>query len=492
MSLVGDVIVRARNIANDPCQTLGQPVAPTAVASATAGIFSGTIYGFITWLTSWGETTPSSEVGPIAAGTNKAIDLSAMVPPYAAVGARFYFGAASGQEQQYVSFTPGVTATVGRVTDTPLSGAAPYKSSAYLPDTDGDLVSCYEIYRWINDGLTTLGRLAEGILDQTGVAMPAGNAEVVIPGWWLSIKYTWHNGWLVLPEQQSYTWLQSPVQGIPGISTLWRNGAQQVMGTWPQPNTAPAVTALSAAMSATDVNAQLVPTSGSEFTGTDGVMAFNSSTLTSATGGFLPNMAGLTITVQNAGGMGQPLITTIVQVVSPNQLTLGIVANASVSGVAFQISPSSGAPNFTAPGMCQIESEIMSYSQSSDNELTGIVRGYSGTIAVAHPIGAPVSQLIFRLLGRRMPVPVIPGQSANVLDVPQGWVDTFMLYLLSQFKATEQNTAEAKSLMDDFKQAAVLLRDNQIPLESRQVGGLYPLGGAAQTLAEVMDSVIVE
>ena len=49
----------------------------------------------------------------------------------------------------------------------------------------------------------------------------------------------------------------------------------------------------------------------------------------------------------------------------------------------------------------------------------------------------------------------------------------------------------AGKLMQQFEAKAIELRDDQIPLESKQIGGLYPLGGAAQTLAEVQDFVIV-
>lgn len=486
---VGDLIVRSRNIANDPCQTLGQPVAPTGAASGV-GIFNGTVYGYITYLTAWGETVSSTEIGPVST-TNQGIALSAMVPPYAAVGARFYWGYASGAEQQFITFTPGVTATVGLTGATILSGAAPYKSSAYLPDTDGDLVSASEIYRWINAGLVALGRLAGGILDQTGVAMPAGNAEVIIPGYWLSIKYTWHNGWLVIPENQSYTWLQSPVSGIPGISTLWRNGAQQVMGTWPQPSVAPASAQLSLAMGATDNVANVNSTSN--FGNPDGVMLLASPILSSAIGGFDSGMAGLAITVQGAGLAGAPLVTTVANFISQNQVTLTLPALTAVSGATFAITGTAGAgaSGFTAPGMCQIDGEIMSFSQVTDTQITGIIRGYSGTIPAAHAPGANVVQLIFRLLGRRMPVPVVLGQSANILDMPQGWDQVVDLYIRSNFKATEQDEDAAAKLMQQFEAKAIELRDDQIPLESKQIGGLYPLGGAAQTLAEIQDTVIV-
>jgi hypothetical protein len=484
---VGDLIVRSRNAANDPCQTLSQPIAPDAVADVGAGIFNGSVYGFITYLTSWGETIPSTEIGPIAC-INNGIDLSDMVPPYAAVSARFYWGYGAGQEQQFITFAPGVTATVGLTGATVLSGVAPYKSSAYLPDTDGDIVSASDIYRWINAGLVKLGRLAGGILDQTGVAMPAGNAEVAIPGWWLRFISVWHNGWLTLPEQQNYTWLQSPVTGIPGIVTLWKNGAQQIVGTWPQPSTPPASTFLVLPMGASDTVCTVQNTS--DFHGTDGAMANGNATLYSPTGGFSGNMVGLSITVQGAGPGSASLATTISAFVDANTLTLANAAATTVLASVFDIT-GSGSSGFTAPGMCQIDNEIMSYSSVSNNQLTGLVRGYSGTIPAAHAANATVDQLILRILGRRMPVLVAVGQSANTLDMPQGWDEVMDYYLASKFKETEQNTQEAATFMQQFEAKAIELRDDQIPMESKQIGGLWPLGGAAETLADVQDTVIL-
>lgn len=489
MSTVGDLIVRSRNTANDPCQTLGTPIAPDGAASGV-GIFTGTVFGFITYLTQWGETTPSTEIGPITTSA-QGIELADMVPPYAATSARFYWAYASGQEQQFITFTPGATATVGLTGAVVLSGSAPYKSSAYLPDTDGDIVSAFDIYRWINAGLVKLGRLAGGILDQTGVAMPAGNAEVVIPGWWLRFTAVWHNGWLTLPEQQNYTWLQAPVTGIPGIVTLWRNGAEQVVGAWPQPSTVPAITLLTSPMGATDNVATVQNTA--DFHGTDGAMSNSdpNANLISAIGGFASSMVGLNITVQGAGAGGNPLITTVAAYVSQNQIQLALAASTTVAGAVFDIT-GSGSPGFTAPGMCQIDGEIMSYSTVSNNQLGGLVRGYSGTIPAAHAVNAEVSQLILRILGRRMPVAVAVGQSANTLDMPQGWDEVMDYYLASKFKETEQNVQEAAELMQQFEAKAIELRDDQIPMESKQVGGLWPLGGAAETLADVMDTVIVE
>jgi hypothetical protein len=485
---VGDVITRVRSVANDPCQTLGQPVAPNLAISAIAGIFNGHVFGAITYLNTWGETVSSTEVD-LAALANQALDLSAMVPPYGATQGRFYFGYASGQEQQFVSFVPGVAATVGIATDVPLSGVPPYKSSAFLPDTDGDLVDASALYRWINAGLVQLGRLAGGILDQTGVAMAAGSAEVEIPGWWLNIKYVWHNGWQLIVEQQSYTWLQSPVGGIPGIVTLWKNAAKQVFGTWPQPSTSPALTLLTSAMGVKDNVANVQNTA--DFHGTDGAIATGSQILNSPNGGFSASMVGLNITTIGAGPAGGNLITTVQSFISANQIQTTAAAATTVVGAVFDIT-GSGAPGFTAPGMCQIDSEIMSYSQASATQLTGLVRGYSGTIPAAHAQNATVSQLIFRLLGRRMPVQVAVGQSANTLDLPQGWDTVLDYYLLSYFKRTEQDDDAADKLAAKFEAKAIELRDDQIPLENKQIGALWPIGGAAESLAEIQDSVIVQ
>lgn len=425
MPTVGDLIVRARNAANDPCQTLQAPVGPASVNAFGAGIFNGTVYFVLTYLTQWGETTPTPEES--IACTNQGISLNGLTtPPVAALFMRMYFGYSSGAEQQYIQFAAvGGNLIVGLTASNPLvlTGVAPYKASSYLPDSDGDIVSASDIYRWINAGLVALGRRAGGILDQTGVAMPAGNAEVQIPGWWLRFLAVWHNGWLTLPEQQNYTWLQSPVTGIPGIVTLWRNGAAQVVGTWPQPSTPPAITILTANMGATDNVATVQNTA--DFHGTDGAISSTdpNANLTSNIGGFAGAMVGLAITVQGAGPAGGPLTTTVAQFVSPNQIQLVTRASTTVSGAVFDITNANSTLGFTAPGMCQIDNEIMSYSIVSLTQLTGLIRGYSGTIPSAHSSGALVTQLILRLLGRRMPVPVAVGQSANILDIPQGWED---------------------------------------------------------------------
>lgn len=486
MALVGELIVRARNAASDPCFAMQQPFAPS-LSTAGAGTLTGTLYGMLTWLNQFGETIASNEMSIAGLSSNR-VEIGLVEVPLAATSGRFYYSMVSGREEQYVVVNVTGLNYIGAVGQTALVGVPPYKPSAFLPDSDGDQISAFEIYRWINAGLTKLGRLAGGILDQTGVAMPANNAEVPIPGFWLRFIAVWHNGWLTLPEQQNYTWLQAPVSGIPGIVTLWKCSAEQVVGTWPQPATPPAATFLTLPMGPTDTVATVENTA--DFHGTDGVMLLNGTNLYSPTGGFSGNLVGLNITVAGAGPGATDLTTTVAAFVDQNDLTLANPAATAVAAAVFDIT-GSGSPAFTAPGMCQIDNEIMSYSGVSDYQLTGLVRGYGGTIATSHAPNAPVLQLILRILGRRMPVPLVVGQSANTIDMPQGWDEAMDYYLASKYAQTNNQAAEALSLMQEFEAKAIELRDDQIPSESKQVGGLWPLGGAAETLADVMDTVII-
>lgn len=403
MPLIGDVIVRVRIQANDPPQTLVQPLAPTLAASG-AGTLSGTIYGALSWINQWGETIASSEASVTGLANNQ-VSITLNEPaPVGATSGRFYYSAIAGREQQYVTLATSGSLFVGTTGQTVIAGTPAYKPSAFIPDSDGDLVSAFEIYRWINAGLAELGRLAGGILDQTGIAMPASALDVVVPGYWLTIDYVWHNGWLTLPAPQSENWLQSVQVGTPTVATMWKNAAQQVLGVWPQPTLTPASTTLSVAMLATDTSATVASNTG-----------------------------------------------------------------------------------FTAPGLCLIDSEVMSYSAlSSTTGLIDMVRGYGGTVAAAHAMNATVTQATIRLLGRRLPAVISPGSSANTMDVPAGWDTVLDDYLLSRFKQTEQNVQEAAALMQEFIAKAQALKDvpdddDAAPMPMRGANrkdGLYPIGGA--------------
>lgn len=260
MSLVGDILIRARTLARDPCLTLQTPAQPPVLSGAGGGSLPNVpIFYVVTWLTPYGET--------IASGENKATppasgQLSGTIPtvPGATAG-RLYYSTISGGENQWVPVDP----VAGTVTITSLltgqAGYPPPRNRAYLPDTDGE-VSAIELYKWMNAGLFRLGQITGGILDQSGIFWRAGAAEAVLPGYWLEITDTWHDGWVVLPERAEFTWLKSTLQSIPGIITTWKNAAQQIVGLWPQPGTPGAQTTLSSNVGLTTDPFPVVDSSG--------------------------------------------------------------------------------------------------------------------------------------------------------------------------------------------------------------------------------------
>lgn len=235
MALVGDVILRARSRGGDPCQGMLQPFAPTIVASGAGGI-TGTIYGVLTWLNAFGETIGAPEVS-ITGLSNNQITLTS-APPVAATSGRFYYSTFSGRQQHYEQL--GITGTdiVGEASAVQYPGLPPLQPSALIPDTDGEIVSAFEMYRWLNAGLAQLGNAAGGILDQIGLVASTSQSSFLLLGHWVSIDYVWYNGWLALPKPQSFFWQQSEISGSPSITTIWQNANSQILGLWPQPQNA--------------------------------------------------------------------------------------------------------------------------------------------------------------------------------------------------------------------------------------------------------------
>ncbi len=123
-------------------------------------------------------------------------------------------------------------------------------------------------------------------------------------------------------------------------------------------------------------------------------------------------------------------------------------------------------------GFVQIGNEICSYAGISGNTLTNLIRGLSGTAAVAHATSAAVSELNLFFGGWRMYAPnFAPGQASSVIPVPVGWETMLPIYALARVKLAEQNTQEYKALKDDFAQMmSQWYRTNKVSTGPRQVG----------------------
>lgn len=94
--------------------------------------------------------------------------------------------------------------------------------------------------------------------------------------------------------------------------------------------------------------------------------------------------------------------------------------------------------------------EIVMYSSTSGNVLSGLSRGLGGTVPQAFTAGATVTELNFMIDGYRRAVPVAVGDSLKTLQVPPSWASLLPVYLLSKFRKAEKEFKEADSLMKEF------------------------------------------
>lgn len=122
-------------------------------------------------------------------------------------------------------------------------------------------------------------------------------------------------------------------------------------------------------------------------------------------------------------------------------------ASVGVADTTINVVSSSG---FLSLGLMQIDSEIMSFSQASNTQMTGCQRGLGGTTPVAHSLGATVTELNIRLSGKRLASSYAVGQAASTINIPPAWETALVLHMLSQFRSAEQDDEMAEKLMSDF------------------------------------------
>lgn len=255
---VGDSIVRMRALGPDPCGVLPSPTGVN-IATAAGGVLPAqTVYVFQTWLTPWGETSPSIEQPiDLSAGTQTIVATSTLIP--GAVKARVYVGTQPGNQSQYQELdisllSAGATVTI--TVDGTITSASnpPQVNRAFLPDSDGTFVAASTAFSWLNQALRQMIVNLGGIPDISGVAWPSGAAWQALNNRWTEITNLWWSGWWTVVGQQAGTWLQSPVQSVPGYVTPWSSAGEDIIGLWPQPGSGPPTTLLAAPMGIADTN----------------------------------------------------------------------------------------------------------------------------------------------------------------------------------------------------------------------------------------------
>lgn len=406
MSLIGDCIISAREIIPDLPPTLPAPTISNLIPGLVpGGILAGTYFIVVTQLNPWGESLGSAEATVIISGTNNSFSLSVQ-SNYGATALRVYIGTTAGNENFYYQLNLSILGTFFFVqvsTNLLPSGYPPSRSTAFLPDADGQYLSAGTLYRWLNQGLSRLARKAGGLQDYTGVGTVAGQPLYQVVGGWSKFTAAWYDGFpLGFGNQRDFfrrNTITSSVLSQVGVSI---RDNRVIIEVYYQPVRTSGSSTLASAMASTDTTASLV-----------------------SSGGF---------------------------------------------------------QSFGPPMMAQIGSEIVALSAISGSNLNGLTRGIGGTTPQAWPIGTVVKELNLWLLGKRnFSAQYVPGNSANLLPVPEGWETILPDYILNRSRRAEQQDQEGAQYLKEFDAAIMdFLRANRQMAGPTQAGGS---SGGAETVA---------
>jgi hypothetical protein len=250
-------------------QFIPSPGTVNVVTVAGANMQAGTYACFFTLTNSWGETAAAGEfTGLVITGPNQAIQINYYGPPGAKT-IRCYLtlpNGPPGTEQQMVEFPAIIAPFVGiaNITTTPtIAAQPPVRNTAYLPDSDGQAVSAFAIYRWLNQALGWAAAKNRGGLPDFGAAGTTnGQPNYVMPGYWKKIDSAWFDGYPLGLLAKNNVFRRNPVPGYSGMLIVFQATDRLMVEAWPQPNRTSNVSTLAAPIGATDTTATLVSTAG--------------------------------------------------------------------------------------------------------------------------------------------------------------------------------------------------------------------------------------
>lgn len=260
MATIGQLITSVRGKIPDisGLTVLGVPPTPTATATTafTGALVPTTTYFMVmTFVFPWGETLPSAEISATLGLTQNAISITNIVAPQSVVGVKIYIGS-SGNETtvEFIPITPipGVTATALVDGQNTASQTPPTRSTAYEPDSDGNMFGAGTLYDWLNNGLNKLSHAVGGILDYCGVTTQSGQGLYTIPGQWLKITDVWYGGyWIKGGNRAEYFRRNTVTSNVLQMVTISVTGGQQVMEVSYQPDRNSGVTTTTGNVTAT-------------------------------------------------------------------------------------------------------------------------------------------------------------------------------------------------------------------------------------------------
>ena len=241
MANIGEILIRAREAFPDPPNVLTPPVAGFSGNNSGGSLGAGDYYCIVTALNIWGESAGSAELKvTFASGTTNSLNVAPTLPP-GTVSFRAYLSTTPSGEIGYLPsvglnpFTLGGGTQIQNLSGL-TGGQPPTRSSAWLPDTDGGFVTAATMYRWLNDALQAMGRIAGGLASVTGIQAIANQAMFRVSGLWIRFTNFWFDGWPLTSGHRGDVFLHNKMSSISGIVTLEEWTDTTVIQLWPQPN----------------------------------------------------------------------------------------------------------------------------------------------------------------------------------------------------------------------------------------------------------------
>lgn len=251
--LVGDILISVRELVSDLPRGLSIPGTPaptiTVVASIGSTLPTGDYYLRLAWANRWGQVLSPTEFGPFTVGVDQGIQLAgigiAFVP--GATQVNIYFGLGPAGEGQMLS-----TSTFAYVINQPGTPASlPNRNTSFYPDADGQRMSAFTLYRWLNEGLEEASKVCGGIPDMSGFPTENTQALYQLQGLWPKIDHLWFDGYICSVGGRDSLFYRNVVPGFSGVAVLQQAADKMIVELQPQPNRSGAATALAAPLSST-------------------------------------------------------------------------------------------------------------------------------------------------------------------------------------------------------------------------------------------------
>lgn len=244
-----------------------QVLAISGAFNANGVLFGSTTYAVsVTASTPWGETQPVGPQTVSLTGGQNIISIEVFAPTAQYQNFNVYINsAATGviTGEWIIPYqAPGnivfINAGIGAPTGAPV---IPTRPTSFDPDTDGNFIGAYTVYRLLNRALQEMIKIGGGIVDVTGVQSTINTSMYRLQSPFYTFTNAWYDGYPMDVVPRSFMYLRNSAAGFSGILSYEQDGPQSVIQVWPQSNRTGGSTTLASAMTATQNT--MVTTSGS-------------------------------------------------------------------------------------------------------------------------------------------------------------------------------------------------------------------------------------